>query len=207
MSLWIVFFFLIAYYSFASQSRGMDSYIWHSFWYQFLLNLRIVESVGEDVEELKEGDSVVPIFLSDCKECVDCKSEKSNLCSKFPFEVSPLLHRDETSRFTTVEGETLHHFLYISSFSEYTVVDITNVTKIDPEIPPNRACLFSCGVSTGNFLTSSVFLSLHVLIISRVSCILYRIGISTWNHHFSSFTLLGSLGIKQVSYYLHYRCV
>ncbi|XP_009605587.1 alcohol dehydrogenase-like 7 [Nicotiana tomentosiformis] len=109
----------------------------------------IVESVGEDVEELKEGDSVVPIFLSDCKECVDCKSEKSNLCSKFPFEVSPLLHRDETSRFTTVEGETLHHFLFISSFSEYTVVDIVNITKINPEIPPNRACLFSCGVSTG----------------------------------------------------------
>ncbi|OIT31405.1 PREDICTED: alcohol dehydrogenase-like 7 [Nicotiana attenuata] len=109
----------------------------------------IVESVGEDVEELKEGDSVVPIFLPDCKECVDCKSEKSNLCSKFPFEISPLLHRDETSRFTTVEGETLHHFVYISSFSEYTVVDIANVTKIDPEIPPNRACLLSCGVSTG----------------------------------------------------------
>ncbi|XP_059278903.1 alcohol dehydrogenase-like 7 isoform X2 [Lycium ferocissimum] len=109
----------------------------------------VVESVGEEVEELKEGDSVVPIFLTDCMDCVDCKSKKSNLCSKFPFEVSPLLHRDETSRFTSVDGETLHHFLYISSFSEYTVVDVANVTKIDPEIPPNRACLFSCGVSTG----------------------------------------------------------
>ncbi|XP_060199908.1 alcohol dehydrogenase-like 7 isoform X3 [Lycium barbarum] len=109
----------------------------------------VVESVGEKVEELKEGDSAVPIFLTDCMDCVDCKSKKSNLCSKFPFEVSPLLHRDETSRFTSVDGETLHHFLYISSFSEYTVVDVANVTKIDPEIPPNRACLFSCGVSTG----------------------------------------------------------
>lgn len=109
----------------------------------------VVESVGEDVDEFKEGDSVVPIFLPDCMDCVDCKSKKSNLCSKFPFRVSPLLHRDDTSRFTTVEGETLHHFLFVSSFSEYTVVDVANVTKIDPEIPPNRACLFSCGVSTG----------------------------------------------------------
>lgn len=57
--------------------------------------------------------------------------------------------RDGTSRFTTVDGETLYHFLSVSSFAEYTVVDIANVTKIDPRVPPNRACLFSCGVSTG----------------------------------------------------------
>ncbi|XP_019068762.1 alcohol dehydrogenase isoform X1 [Solanum lycopersicum] len=109
----------------------------------------VVESVGEDVDELKEGDSVVPIFLPDCMDCVDCKSKKSNLCSKFPIQSSLLLHRDDTSRFTNADGETLHHYLYISSFSEYTVVDVVNVTKIDPEIPPNRACLLSCGVSTG----------------------------------------------------------
>ncbi|CAN4123059.1 unnamed protein product [Withania somnifera] len=109
----------------------------------------VVESVGENVEEFKEGDSVVPIFLPHCMDCVDCKSKKSNLCSKFPFRPSLVLHRDDTSRFTTVKGETLHHFLFVSSFSEYTVVDVVNVTKIDPEIPPNMACLFSCGVSTG----------------------------------------------------------
>ncbi|KAM3323985.1 hypothetical protein P3S67_005136 [Capsicum chacoense] len=82
-------------------------------------------------------------------DCVVCKSKKSNLCSKFPFQITPLMHRDDTSRFTTVEGETLHHFLYVSSFFNYTVVDVVNVRKIDPEIPPNKACLFSCGVSTG----------------------------------------------------------
>ncbi|KAK6793080.1 hypothetical protein RDI58_012161 [Solanum bulbocastanum] len=113
------------------------------------LELTVVESVGEDVDELKEGDSVVPIVLPDCMDCVGSNSKKSNLCSKFPFQISPLLHRDDTRRFTNAEGETLHHYLYISSFSEYTVVDVVNVTKIDPEIPPNRACLSSCGVSTG----------------------------------------------------------
>ncbi|PHU00615.1 Alcohol dehydrogenase-like 7 [Capsicum chinense] len=109
----------------------------------------IVESVGEGIEELKEGDSVVPIFLPDCMDCVDCKSKKTNLCSKFPFQITPLMHRDDTSRFTTVEGETLQHFLYVSSFSDYTVFDVVNVRKIDPEIPHNKARLFSCGVSTG----------------------------------------------------------
>ncbi|XP_049355806.1 alcohol dehydrogenase-like 7 [Solanum verrucosum] len=109
----------------------------------------IVESVGENVQDLKEGDSVIPIFLPDCTECIDCTSKKSNNCSKFQFKVSPWILRDGTSRFTTVDGETLYHCLFVSSFAEYTVVDIANVTKIDPRVPPNRACLFSCGVSTG----------------------------------------------------------
>ncbi|KAI3464739.1 hypothetical protein Pfo_021402 [Paulownia fortunei] len=108
----------------------------------------VVESIGEGVSELVEGDTVIPVFLPDCAECVDCTSKKSNLCSKFPFEVSPYLH-DGTSRFTDLRGETLYHFLFVSSFIEYTVLNVANVTKVDPAIPPNRACLLSCGVSTG----------------------------------------------------------
>jgi S-(hydroxymethyl)glutathione dehydrogenase/alcohol dehydrogenase len=87
--------------------------------------------------------------MADCEECIDCKSTKSNLCSKFPFEVSPSMLRYNTSRFTDLNGEIIHHFIFVSSFSEYTVVDIANLLKIDPAIPPNRACLLSCGVSTG----------------------------------------------------------
>ncbi|KAJ8762119.1 hypothetical protein K2173_007269 [Erythroxylum novogranatense] len=109
----------------------------------------VVESVGDDVSEVKEGDTVIPTFMSDCGECTDCFSEKSNLCLKFPFKVSPWMPRYETSRFTDMEGEVLYHFLFVSSFSEYTVVDIAHVTKIDSSVPPNRACLLSCGVSTG----------------------------------------------------------
>ncbi|KAI3734443.1 hypothetical protein L6452_13911 [Arctium lappa] len=109
----------------------------------------VVESVGEGVHEVVEGDTVIPIFLPDCGECTDCLSDRSNLCTKLPFSVSPWMDRDETSRFTDIKGETLYHFLSVSSFSEYTVVDIAHLTKIDPAIPPNRACLLSCGVSTG----------------------------------------------------------
>ncbi|KAL2895609.1 Alcohol dehydrogenase-like 7 [Bienertia sinuspersici] len=109
----------------------------------------IVESVGEGVDELEEGDYVVPVFIADCGECKDCKSTESNLCSKFPFKVSPWMPREETSRFTDLNGETLFHFLFISSFSQYTVVDVAHLTKLDPSIPPERACLLSCGISTG----------------------------------------------------------
>ncbi|GAB4828409.1 hypothetical protein Ancab_035407 [Ancistrocladus abbreviatus] len=114
------------------------------------MSYRIVESVGEDVHEFVEGDYVVPIFLADCGECVDCRSKKSNLCSKLPpFDLTPWMLRDGTSRFTDIKGDTLYHFLYISSFSEYTVVDVAHITKVDRAIPPNRACLLSCGIATG----------------------------------------------------------
>ncbi|PON60592.1 Alcohol dehydrogenase superfamily, zinc-type [Parasponia andersonii] len=112
-------------------------------------NCRVVESVGEGVNEVVEGDTVIPTFLPDCGECVDCQSKKSNLCSKLPFKVSPWMARYETTRFTDLNGDPLYHFLFVSSFSEYTVVDIAHLTKIDSAIPPNRGCLLSCGVSTG----------------------------------------------------------
>ncbi|GMN34837.1 hypothetical protein TIFTF001_004936 [Ficus carica] len=104
---------------------------------------------GEDVDEVSEGDTVIPIFLPECGECEDCKSKKSNLCTKLPFKVTPWMPRHQTTRFTDLNGHPIYHFLSVSSFSEYTVVDIAHMTKIDPTIPPNRACLLSCGVSTG----------------------------------------------------------
>ncbi|KAL6215818.1 hypothetical protein ACLB2K_015246 [Fragaria x ananassa] len=113
----------------------------------------IVESVGEDVNEVSEGDTVIPTFLAECGECRDCKSPKSNLCSKLPFKSSrtaPFMPRYGTSRFTDLNGEAIYHFLSVSSFSEYTVVDIAHVTKIDSGIPLSKAAgLLGCGVSTG----------------------------------------------------------
>ncbi|KAL5557773.1 hypothetical protein UlMin_033984 [Ulmus minor] len=109
----------------------------------------VVESVGEDVKEVSEGDVVIPTFFSDCGECEDCRSPKSNLCSKLPFRVeNPWMSRYDSSRFRDVNGEVIYHFLSVSSFSEYTAVDIANVTKVDPSIPPNKACLVSCGIAT-----------------------------------------------------------
>ncbi|CAM8979700.1 unnamed protein product [Rhodiola kirilowii] len=109
----------------------------------------VVESVGENVEEVKPGDMVVPSFLAECGECRDCKSLKSNMCSKFKAPNPNGVPRDGSSRFKDSNGETLNHFLWVSSFSEYTVLDVTHVVKIGDGIPPEKACLLSCGVSTG----------------------------------------------------------
>ncbi|KAM7516851.1 hypothetical protein LguiA_006434 [Lonicera macranthoides] len=108
-----------------------------------------VESVGKHVEEVKGGDLVLPLFQRNCEECRDCKSKKSNICTIFPTETYIGMPRDGGSRFKDMNGEVLHHFLYVSSFAEYTVVDVTHVVKISHEIPLDKACLLSCGVTTG----------------------------------------------------------
>ncbi|KAJ7958981.1 Alcohol dehydrogenase-like [Quillaja saponaria] len=110
----------------------------------------VVESVGENVEEVKEGDIVVPVFLSNCGECKDCKSSKSNCCSIFKNRTTKDMPRDGSSRFRSmINGEAIYHCLNVSSFSEYTVVDVTHVVKITDDLPVDKACLLSCGVSTG----------------------------------------------------------
>ncbi|XP_026391139.1 alcohol dehydrogenase-like 2 isoform X2 [Papaver somniferum] len=49
----------------------------------------VVESVGENVTDVKEGETVVPVFLANCEDCRDCKSKKSNMCTSFPFSAAP----------------------------------------------------------------------------------------------------------------------
>jgi S-(hydroxymethyl)glutathione dehydrogenase/alcohol dehydrogenase len=57
--------------------------------------------------------------------------------------------RDGATRFSDAQGRPLHHFLGVSSFAEYTVVDVNHVVKVNPTMPPSLACLLSCGASTG----------------------------------------------------------
>ncbi|KAK4387707.1 Alcohol dehydrogenase-like 1 [Sesamum angolense] len=50
-----------------------------------------------------------------------------------------------TTRFLDVNGTPIHHFFFVSSFSQYTVVDITHVVKIRRDFPIDKACLLGCG--------------------------------------------------------------
>ena len=114
---------------------------------------RIVESVGEGVSEVEEGDIVVPIFNGECGECSMCKCEKTNLCERFGVDATKkVMEGDGTTRFSTVNGKPIFHFLNTSTFSEYTVVDSACVVKFldsDHSLSHKNLTLLSCGVSTG----------------------------------------------------------
>nr|XP_020443520.1 alcohol dehydrogenase 1-like isoform X2 [Monopterus albus] len=105
----------------------------------------IVESVGPGVTEFQPGDKVIPVFLSQCRECRFCKSPKTNQCEKSWFNVQ---HDGSESRFTC-KGKKLLPFIGTSTFSEYTVVNQIAVAKIDPAAPLDKVCLLGCGICTG----------------------------------------------------------
>jgi len=109
----------------------------------------VVESVGEHVEGFAAGDAVVPTLLGQCDRCPSCKSAHNNLCTSVPVTLAPGMRRDGTTRYRDVQGNPLHDLFAVSSFSEYAVVDVTQVVKVDPAVPPKIACLLGCGAGTG----------------------------------------------------------
>jgi len=110
----------------------------------------VVESVGDHVEEVAAGDTVVPVFLPQCGRCADCLSPRSNICSVLAHRPG-FMPRDGTTRFSlAATGEPVHGFLSVSSFAEYTVVDVAHVVRLGGDgMPLEQACLLGCGVSTG----------------------------------------------------------
>uniref|UniRef100_A0A2K6UJ62 alcohol dehydrogenase n=1 Tax=Saimiri boliviensis boliviensis TaxID=39432 RepID=A0A2K6UJ62_SAIBB len=108
----------------------------------------IVESVGEGVTTIKPGDKVIPLIIPQCGKCRICKNPESNYCLKNNLSNAQGTLQDGTSRFTC-KGKPIHHFLGVSTFSQYTVVDEIAVAKIDAASPLEKVCLIGCGFSTG----------------------------------------------------------
>uniref|UniRef100_A0A3Q3MFB0 Alcohol dehydrogenase 6 n=1 Tax=Mastacembelus armatus TaxID=205130 RepID=A0A3Q3MFB0_9TELE len=108
----------------------------------------IVESVGPGVTKFSPGDKVIPLFLPQCGECDRCRSPKTNHCRKNWDNTQMGVLADGTSRISC-KNQQIYQFLGVSSFSQYTVVPDTSLTKIRSDAPLEKVCLLGCGVSTG----------------------------------------------------------
>ncbi|KAJ7982633.1 putative Alcohol dehydrogenase [Quillaja saponaria] len=73
----------------------------------------VVESIGEKVTGIKEGDLVIPTNIGECKECENCTSGKSNLCLKYPLIFNGLM-LDQTSRMS-IKGQKLYQLISCST--------------------------------------------------------------------------------------------
>lgn len=97
---------------------------------------------------------MIPTFVSECQECENCLSGKSNLCLKYPLTFNGLM-LDGTSRMSTVKGQKmLYHLFSCSTWSEYMVVNVNYIVKLHnwdaAAVPPlAHASFLSCGFSTG----------------------------------------------------------
>ncbi len=108
----------------------------------------VVEAVGDGVASVAPGDHVVTLFSPQCRECVHCRDERTNLCLAIREQQNQGYLPDGTTRLSR-DGEPIRHFMGTSTFAEYTVMPEIALAKITPEAPLDHACVFACGLSTG----------------------------------------------------------
>src|SRR5436305_9439401 len=101
----------------------------------------VVEAVGEGVESLAPGDLVVTLFSPQCRECVNCRSGKTNICVAIRGQQNAGYLPDGTTRLSR-DGEPMRHFMGCSTFAECTVMPEIALAKVNPEAPIDRCGRF-----------------------------------------------------------------
>jgi S-(hydroxymethyl)glutathione dehydrogenase/alcohol dehydrogenase len=108
----------------------------------------VVEDVGPGVYSVSRGDHVVTLFSPQCRECVHCVDDRTNLCMAIRAQQNQGHLPDGTTRLSR-DGEQIRHFMGTSTFAEATVMPEIALAKIHPEMPMAHAAPFACGLSTG----------------------------------------------------------
>jgi NDMA-dependent alcohol dehydrogenase len=108
----------------------------------------IVESVGENVTTLKEGDHVAVSFVPSCGRCEYCASGRQYLCDLGAYTLMGPMISDGTWRHHFGDID-LNRMCQLGTFSEYIVVNEASLIRIDPWYDLRAAALISCGLSTG----------------------------------------------------------
>jgi S-(hydroxymethyl)glutathione dehydrogenase / alcohol dehydrogenase len=108
----------------------------------------IVEKTGDSVTSVQPGDRVVTLFSPQCRECIHCRSTKTNLCLAIREQQNKGCLPDGTTRLNR-DGDPIRHFMGTSTFAQYTVMPEIALAKVSPDAPADRAALFACGLSTG----------------------------------------------------------
>ncbi len=108
----------------------------------------VVEAVGDGVSSLRSGDHVVALFSPQCRECVNCRSGKTNICVAIREQQNAGYLPDGTTRLSR-DGEPMRHFMGCSTFAQATVMPEIALAKVSQEAPFEATCLFACGLSTG----------------------------------------------------------
>jgi S-(hydroxymethyl)glutathione dehydrogenase / alcohol dehydrogenase len=108
----------------------------------------VVEAIGEGVTSVAPGDHVVTLFSPQCRECVHCVSDKTNICLTIREEQNKGHLPDGTTRLHR-DGEPIRHFMGTSTFAEATVMPEIALAKVNPEAPLDVVCTLACGATTG----------------------------------------------------------
>jgi S-(hydroxymethyl)glutathione dehydrogenase/alcohol dehydrogenase len=109
----------------------------------------VVVEVGAGVTSVKKGDHVIPLYTPECRACPSCLSQKTNLCTSIRATQGKGVMPDGTSRFTTLDGDPILHYMGCSTFANHTVLPEIAVAKVREDAPFDKICYIGCGVTTG----------------------------------------------------------
>ncbi len=109
----------------------------------------VVVDVGPGVTSLKKGDHVIPLYTPECRECEYCLNPKTNLCQSIRATQGQGLMPDGTSRFSTLDGDPILHYMGCSTFANHTVLPEIALAKVRKDAPFDKICYIGCGVTTG----------------------------------------------------------
>jgi len=101
----------------------------------------IVESVGDGVTNVKQGDYVILAWRAPCGNCRFCLAGKPHLCAA-SLNATTKMHAE-------ADGVELTPVLGIGTFCTYTLVHSRQCIPIDASLPPAQMSLIGCGVMTG----------------------------------------------------------
>ncbi len=107
----------------------------------------IVEKVGAGVQRVKVGDKVVVGYLPACGYCYWCSRGMQAICDNGR-DMDAGFMLDGTARFF-YDGKPLGANLRLGTFANWLVTPEEQCVKVDDDLPPEQACLLSCGVPTG----------------------------------------------------------
>src|SRR5919106_439207 len=108
----------------------------------------VVEEVGEGVTSVAPGDHVVTLFSPQCRECIHCVSDRTNLCLAIRDQQNKGYLPDGTTRLQR-NGDELRHFMGTSTFAEATVMPEIALAKVNEDAPLDVVCTLACGATTG----------------------------------------------------------
>jgi S-(hydroxymethyl)glutathione dehydrogenase / alcohol dehydrogenase len=105
----------------------------------------IVEAVGSEVRTVKVGDAVVTCLSAFCGHCEFCVTGRMALCMGGDTRRAP----GDAPRLTRADGSPMNQMLNLSAFAEMMLVHEHACTRIDPDMPLDRAAVIGCAVTTG----------------------------------------------------------
>src|SRR3954468_10783955 len=107
----------------------------------------VVSEVGPNTPGWEVGDHVITSFLPGCGRCRWCASGMQNLCDLGANTMTGC--RMDGSYRLSLDGPPIGQAAGISTFCEYSLVDVASCIKVDKEMPLDKVCLLGCGVGTG----------------------------------------------------------